>query len=224
MSFIGYYHQLVNDRFGSRVVDRCWDFSDTYLKVFLLLSLCVVDASTRAYTKKLHQEKIARSLFPQQQFLAGSFYGKFFSRNLNLYLLQRKPEEWRNFQTDKKKRSDNENNVQPSSTAPPNSQLPPRRETQSDSKVEEAAAPPPQVKKKKRKHEGDEIDALFETSLGKKVKKAALVSDLGTTTPKSNSGLVEKPASGAVDKNLEDVLGVIRTAPKGEKPRAKKKR
>lgn len=191
---------------------------------FLLLSPCVVDASTRAYTKKLPQEKIARSLFPQQHFLAGSFYGKYFSRNLNLYLLQRKPEEWRNFQTDKKKRSDNENNAQSSSTAPPNSQpLLPRRETQSDKKVEEAAVPPSQVKKK-RKHQGDEIDALFETSLGKKVKKAALISDLGTITPKSNSGLVEKPASGVVDKNLEDVLGVIRTAPKGEKPRAKKKR
>lgn len=192
MSFIGYYHQLVNDRFGSRVVDRCWDFADTYLK-----------------------EKIARSLFPQQQLLAGSFYGKFFSRNLNLYLLQRRPEEWRNFQTEKKKRPDNENPL--SSTARP--QLPPK-ETQSDPKVEAA---PPQVKKK-RKHQGDEIDVLFDTSLGKKVKKAALISELGPTPPKLDNGSVEKPAPGAMDKSLEDVLGVIRAVPKGEKPRVKKKR
>ena len=33
MDFIGRYHELVDDRIGSRVVDRCWAFSDTYLKV-----------------------------------------------------------------------------------------------------------------------------------------------------------------------------------------------
>lgn len=32
-SFLGHYNQLVDDRFGSRVADRCWDFADTYLKV-----------------------------------------------------------------------------------------------------------------------------------------------------------------------------------------------
>lgn len=43
LGFVGHYHQLVDDRFGSRVVDRCWDFADTYLKVcglFLNQSLC----------------------------------------------------------------------------------------------------------------------------------------------------------------------------------------
>lgn len=33
LSFIGSYHLLVDDRIGSRVGDRCWAFSDTYLKV-----------------------------------------------------------------------------------------------------------------------------------------------------------------------------------------------
>lgn len=33
MDFIGHYHQLVDDKLGSRVGDRCWMFSDTYLKV-----------------------------------------------------------------------------------------------------------------------------------------------------------------------------------------------
>lgn len=33
MDFIGHYHQLVDDKLGSRVGDRCWTFSDTYLKV-----------------------------------------------------------------------------------------------------------------------------------------------------------------------------------------------
>lgn len=35
MEFIGHYQILVNDKLGSRVVDRCWDFADTYLKVRL---------------------------------------------------------------------------------------------------------------------------------------------------------------------------------------------
>lgn len=33
MDFIGHYHILVDDKLGSRVGDRCWAFSDTYLKV-----------------------------------------------------------------------------------------------------------------------------------------------------------------------------------------------
>lgn len=35
MDFISHYHTLVDDKLGSRVVDRCWDFADTYLKVRL---------------------------------------------------------------------------------------------------------------------------------------------------------------------------------------------
>ena len=35
MNFIGHYHLLVDDKLGSRVGDRCWAFSDTYLKVYL---------------------------------------------------------------------------------------------------------------------------------------------------------------------------------------------
>lgn len=33
LDFIGHYHHLVDDKVGSRVGDRCWEFSDTYLKV-----------------------------------------------------------------------------------------------------------------------------------------------------------------------------------------------
>ena len=37
MAFIGHYHQLVDDKFGSRVGDRCWDNADPYLKVRRLI-------------------------------------------------------------------------------------------------------------------------------------------------------------------------------------------
>lgn len=41
MAFIGHYHQLVDDKFGSRVADRCWDNADPYLKVCrLIVVLC----------------------------------------------------------------------------------------------------------------------------------------------------------------------------------------
>ena len=33
MEFIGSYHFLVDDRIGSHIVNRCWDYADTYLKV-----------------------------------------------------------------------------------------------------------------------------------------------------------------------------------------------
>ncbi|TFK28643.1 ARM repeat-containing protein [Coprinopsis marcescibilis] len=79
MSFIGHYHELVDDRIGSRVGDRCWAFCDTYLK-----------------------EKIARSLISYESQLAGSFYGKYFARNTNIHLLKRKPEEWRTAQSQRK--------------------------------------------------------------------------------------------------------------------------
>lgn len=36
MDFIGHYHLLADDRFGSRIAERCWAFADTYLKVDIL--------------------------------------------------------------------------------------------------------------------------------------------------------------------------------------------
>ncbi|XP_006459728.1 hypothetical protein AGABI2DRAFT_202089 [Agaricus bisporus var. bisporus H97] len=192
LGFIGHYHQLADDRFGSRIVDRCWNFADTYLK-----------------------EKIARSVFPHQQTLAGSFYGKFFSRNLNLYLLQRRPEEWRNFQTEKKRQADV---VYQSSLA----------------KKQEAASSLPQVATsepvaspqptKKRKRKGDEIDALFNASLGNKVKKAALGNEVKPPYPQASAAKEENSADrDATDKGLLDVLGALKNAPKGEKRKKKRK-
>ncbi|KAJ7047787.1 hypothetical protein C8F04DRAFT_1060117 [Mycena alexandri] len=166
LSSIGRYHLLVDDRIGSRVGDRCWAFSDTYLK-----------------------EKIARSLIPQEQFLAGSFYGKFFARNLNLYLLQRRPDEWRTMQTERSR---------PAESAPANRPPP-------------AADATPSKGDMKRKREGDEIDELFGAALGKKVRKAALVEP---AQPEAKAKPL--PSSEALDAGLADVLGAIRAAPEGK--------
>ncbi|KAJ7762821.1 armadillo-type protein [Mycena maculata] len=170
--FIGSYHLLVDDRIGSRVGDRCWAFSDTYLK-----------------------EKIARSLISQEQFLAGSYYGKFFARNLNLYLLQRRPDEWRTMQTDRSRST-----AKP--VAAPTSQA-----------VE--AIPGKERKKRKRDAGGDEIEELFGATMGKKVKKAAL----GETVEPESKVLLEA----SLDTGLADVMGAIRAAPSEGKTHGKRK-
>jgi nucleolar protein 9 len=45
-----------------------------------------------------NQEKIARSLIPDAIQLSNSQYGRFFARKLNLHLLERRPDEWREAQ------------------------------------------------------------------------------------------------------------------------------
>lgn len=72
MSLIGHYHELADDRIGSRVVERCWATADVYLK-----------------------DKIAASLVEQQNFLQASQYGHFFARKVELPLFQRRREEWK---------------------------------------------------------------------------------------------------------------------------------
>ncbi|ORY23217.1 hypothetical protein BCR39DRAFT_549823 [Naematelia encephala] len=70
---MGHYHTLAMDRMGSRVADTIWAASDGYMK-----------------------EKIATSLITHALTLGGSQYGRFFARKLNLHLLERRPDEWRN--------------------------------------------------------------------------------------------------------------------------------
>ncbi|KAG9317134.1 armadillo-type protein [Chiua virens] len=136
-SLIGHYHSLVDDRIGSRVVDRCWAFADPYLR-----------------------EKIARSLIPSEQALAASYYGKFFARNLNLYLLQRRPDEWKSLQANNKTSSTKSD--QPSSHSPARPQTDPSLSTTL------------QKSQKRRGVPEDEIDAVFNATLGNQTKPAAV--------------------------------------------------
>ncbi|KZP05871.1 ARM repeat-containing protein [Athelia psychrophila] len=184
MSFIDHYHTLVDDRIGSRVGDRCWAFADPYLR-----------------------EKIAKSMFSQEQFLAGSFYGKFFARHLNLYLLQRKPEEWRNLQIQNKAAQALKAAPTPSTTTEPSTEPTPTSDEKSKKKRKRGSAP------------GNEIDALFDTSLGKKLKRVALNPEDLSAANKTDKQL---PAKG--DKGLDDILTAIRAAPKGDGDSSRKKK
>lgn len=140
------------------------------------------------------KEKIARSLIPFEQSLAASFYGKFFARNLNLYLLQRQPEEWRTLQSNKTinstKTDRQSSHPQPTSTVVP------------------ATFPEPS---KRRGAPEDEIDAVFEAALGNKIKKAA-------------AGRVSLHGVEPFDRQMSEVLGAIREAPSGESLGRKKRR
>lgn len=202
MDFMGHYHLLVDDRIGSRVGDRCWGFADTYLKVlfsFFLSSFWRFDSFVDVIKKTHTQEKIARSLIPHDQTLAASFYGKFFARNLNLYLLQRRPDEWRNAQSEKKKTSLPSQGVE-------------KEETQIKIKEE--------PKKRKRKPAENEIDELFDAALGRKIKKAALA----TIPVSEEKEEVVVKGKKEEDKSLKAVLGAIRSAPKGEEKHGKKRK
>ncbi|KAJ3849729.1 armadillo-type protein [Lentinula lateritia] len=179
-SSIGNYHLLVDDRIGSRVGDRCFAFADTYLK-----------------------EKIARSLIPQEQTLAGSYYGKFFSRNLNLHLLQRRPDEWKTFQSNKKAETHSNSITNANDT---------RNGTKNAPSAELADL---SVSKKKRKRETrvkDEIDELFDSSHNNKKSKNHKVAAVDSSA--TVKGAKEASGDTLMDKGLKDVFDAIRAAPK----------
>ncbi len=72
MSLLGHYHELADDRIGSRVAERCWAAADVYLK-----------------------DKIAQSLVSQQGYLQSSQFGHFFARKVEIPLWSRRREEWK---------------------------------------------------------------------------------------------------------------------------------
>ena len=94
-------------------------------------------------------------MIPHDRDLAASYYGRFFARNLNLQLLQRRPEEWRNMQAELRKQKGREQQI-PSSSG-------------------EKADKAPQ-KRKRKEHKDDELDALFVSPNSKKAKRPTLES------------------------------------------------
>lgn len=144
------------------------------------------------------QGKIAHSLIPSEQFLAASFYGKFFARNLNLHLLRRRPEEWKTLQSNNKS----------SSTESDQSTLPPAVQPQ---QTPPAASTLPKSSKKRRAPE-DDIDAVFKSTLGNKTKKAAM------------GQVSAHDAQRSADRQMSEVLGAIREAPSGESGSKKRRK
>ncbi|KAG8961677.1 Nucleolar protein 9 [Tulasnella sp. 419] len=140
--FNGHYHILADDRIGSRVAERLWDAADLF-----------------------SQERIARSLLPHEDFLAASQYGKHFLKRLNLWLLKRRPQEWKTFQ-DKQRNAarTGETTVMSENT------------TSRTPSVATSSAPSNPRQKRKR-DPSDEIDDLFnnvKTKKGGKDRKSGI--------------------------------------------------
>ena len=93
--------------------------------------------------------------------------------------------------------------------------------------METPAEPTPSNKNRKRKpRPEDEIDALFnDAKLGKRIKKAALSEDTSMldSDPSKVLAVESDFAMREADKELEQVLGAIRLAPKDD-GHSKKKR
>ena len=81
-----------------------------------------------------------------------------------------------------------------------------------------AASSEKEHKKRKRDAAGDEIEELFSSAMGKKVKKAALVD-----TVKPDPKALPSAQDSSVDHTLADVMGAIRAAPGEGKAHGKRK-
>lgn len=198
LKFVGHFHELVDDRFGSRVGDRMWAGSDPYLKVnfYPIQGSVLITASM--------QEKIAKSLQSYEQNLAGSQYGKYFVRNMNLLLLKRDPDAWRAGQVSKKEAPNPSVGEQGESTP-----------ISAPEKLSELSSKgvPPKLSLKRKAKEGDDIERLFDSTLGKKRKRSAL--------PLVHE---ERKTLGNPDAGLGGILGAIKDAPKGEKDKKYRKK
>jgi len=121
--------------------------------------------------------------------------------------LQRKPDEWRNLQTEKKKLSDRK--VEDSVSPTPKESL-----TLEWSSV---AEPTPSQPKKKRKRQEDEIDALFNSFSGKKKRGAV-------DSKPTNNNLDSQRRFVSADEDLQKILSAIQAAPRGEKSERKQRK
>jgi nucleolar protein 9 len=119
---------------------------------------------------------------------------------MNLLLLKRDPDAWRAQQSSKREVPIPSTSGQTKSASVPTPGEPP-----------EVTAKFPSKRKRK---EGDDIDKLFDSALGKKQKRSAL-----PPAPEERTVSTNSDATG-----LESILGAIKDAPKGDKDRKNKKK
>ncbi|KAH9175142.1 ARM repeat-containing protein [Lactarius sanguifluus] len=167
-----HFADVIDDRIGARVGARCWAAADPYLK-----------------------EKLARALLPHAARLAGSQFARSFTRGLGLSLLQRKPEEWRRMHATPSVFASASGGVTSSAPAPAPASVPHAGTT---SCVVEPA--PGGKARKKRKRDvsmvEDEIDALFEGALGRKIARSALAVGLRSRSRADGLDCAESPHDG----------------------------
>lgn len=185
MSLLGHYAVLADDRIGSRVAERCFASADVYLK-----------------------DKIAQSLFDQQNDLQRSAYAHFFARKLELPLWGRKREDWKakmaRITNEEKARLKAEND---STEAQAKAAIP----GGNASAAATAAAEGSESKrsKKKRERKADEVDEIFASAAGG-ASTAPLAGD-GERPAKKKSKRESKRAIPAQE-GMEDVMAAIKAS------------
>jgi nucleolar protein 9 len=237
LAFVPVFAELVDDRVGARVGERLWAAADPYLQVSSSpLPL------RRARGADAAQEKIGRALLAHEHALRASPCARPFARGLQLHVLRRNADEWRELHA-------------ASAAAAAAASAPEKRPPPAEP---EGAEPTTDGKRRKRKRRapdgdadgdgdndlpggadasadadgadgGDAIDALFAgAGLGGKTHKrgalaAAASATLDAAPPvrdsKPKKAKKEKKGDGA---ELGDVLGAIRDAPKGEARKRRK--
>ncbi|KAI9511254.1 armadillo-type protein [Russula earlei] len=148
------FADVIDDRIGARVGARCWAAADPYLK-----------------------EKLAQALLPHAARLAGSSYARFFTRGLALSLLQRKPEEWRRLHATPSSSGTtaaSTNTARSNATVPSAVVAPIVEEDEPEGEKAGESSSGKKRKKRRRNAASDEIDALFEDMMGRKVVRSAL--------------------------------------------------
>ncbi|KAG9219045.1 hypothetical protein CCMSSC00406_0001455 [Pleurotus cornucopiae] len=122
--------------------------------------------------------------------------------------LKRKPDEWRNLQSQRGRGTQAQRNEPKAVAVPPTP-------VSHDQSNEVAEAEPGERRKGKRSRQVDEIDALFNARLGKKIKNGALGDKVESS---------EHAKELSSDPSLAGVLGAIRSAPKDDKKRRKQQK
>ena len=121
---------------------------------------------------------------------------------MNLQLLQRRPDEWRTIQIERKKQKDAQAKTT-AATPPPVADSKEEKEKDGGSPSKQTVKDEKKTKKRKRQSNKDEIDSVFDSTIGKKVKRAALNSE-------GPDAIAHKES---MDVGLLSVLGAIKVAP-----------
>ena len=184
---------------------------------------------------------------PHAARLAGSPYARFFTRGLSLSLLQRKPDEWRRehatpstgggAKTATSLPNNKNNNTKLKAAAPSAVAADPDNNKHHDEvlEVDETSSPEKERRRKKRKRRAaamDEIDALFDDTIGRKVVRSALESaqvpaPVKAQTKKADLVLKQERGDQGVDDKqagLEAVVDAIKIAPRSEGKKRSKRR
>ena len=189
-------------------------------------------------------------MLPHATRLAGSPYARFFTRGLALSLLQRKPDEWRRqYATPSSSRCinpimspPNKDHTRLKPTAQPSDAVVPTNDNEHNDvnpAVDDVTSSPAERGRgrKKRKRSAatvDEIDALFDDAIGRKVVRSAVPVPAPTpalvNSVKKKDGLILKQRRGRGDQDvirhadLGAVVDAIKIAPRHEVKKRSKRR